>query len=85
MKTIQKVCTIVINTLKVHKTSDTTTFEQLQSLSVHGNNNPWKDVLFCSSNRGFYGSFCAYILQCFYHGVFNFALQALLTTKLLNN
>jgi hypothetical protein len=65
----------------VNKTIESTTFEQLQSLSVHGIDNAWKDVLFCDSDRGLYGALCADILHCLHHGLFNYALQALFDRK----
>ena len=65
----------------VCKTIDSATFEELQSLSVHGIDNAWKDVLFCDSDRGLYGAICADILHCLHHGLFNYALQALFDRK----
>jgi hypothetical protein len=65
----------------VNKTIESTTLEQLQSLSVHGIDNAWKDVLFCDSDRGLYGALCADILHCLHHGLFNYALQALFDRK----
>lgn len=65
----------------INKTSESTSIEDLQSLSVHGIHNAWKDVLFCDSDRGLYGALCADILHCLHHGLFNYALQALFDRK----
>jgi hypothetical protein len=43
----------------VNITTDNATSDTLQSLSIHGIDNAWKDVLFCANERGLYGALCA--------------------------
>ncbi len=65
----------------VNLTSENTTAEILQSLSIHGIDNAWKDVVFCDNDRGLYGALCPDILHCIKHGLFNYALLALFDRK----
>ena len=65
----------------VELTIETSSFEQLQSSSMHGIDNAWKDILFCDNDRGLFGVLCGDILHCLQHGLFNYALQALFDRK----
>ena len=65
--------------------NNTASSDYLQSLSIHGIDNAWEDILFCDNERGLYGALCADILHCLQHGLFNYALQALFDRKAAKN
>jgi hypothetical protein len=65
----------------INMTTQNTSADTLQSFSIHGVDNAWKDVLFCDHERGLYGSLCPDILHCIKHGLYNYALLALFDRK----
>jgi hypothetical protein len=69
----------------INLTSNTSSADTLQSLSIHGVDNAWKDILFCDNERGLYGALCPDILHCIKHGLYNYALLALFDRKSAKN